>query len=243
MNQEFKENLLISSKENGNAALATDNNDCSQTEDLYSDTNHLQKQLCDASLWDNRTSISVINPTVIAGPSSQFVVYEVLKEPHRVQRRFTEFLQLRKLITANHPGVIVPSLPPKTTWENRFSEDFLEIRRSALESFLRWLQWIPELSESAEFLSFCTTQSSFNNDLVVVEKKLQPLFSTFFASKATLLETSSKDMYLEQQEARVTRVHGLLAALYDSFKELKVFRRGLTHGNDLALLVYSFFAQ
>jgi hypothetical protein len=50
--------------------------------------------------------------------------------------------------------------------ENRFSEDFLEIRRSALESFLRWLQWIPELSESAEFLSFCTTQSSVSGEIL-----------------------------------------------------------------------------
>ena len=59
-----------------------------------------------------------------------------LKSAFSVLRRYSDFVWLYDTLSYNNPGVVVPPLPEKNTF-NRFDDQFVKQRRSALEKCIQ----------------------------------------------------------------------------------------------------------
>ena len=83
-------------------------------------------------------------------------------EPIVVRRRYTEFIELYKLLQLEHPGCIISPLPPKAAAnkiKGKDSEQTME-RKIGLNKFLKMLIEHPWLSQSASLEAFLTDVSS-----------------------------------------------------------------------------------
>lgn len=61
-----------------------------------------------------------------------------------VVRRFSDFVWLSEQLAVSCPGAIIPACPDKQS-VGRFSPDFIEARRRAMESFLTRVAAHPQL--------------------------------------------------------------------------------------------------
>lgn len=71
----------------------------------------------------------------------------------RVSRRYSDFVWLSTELSRVCIGCIVPALPVKQT-VGRFSDDFVESRRKALERFLLLVSVHKDLNKSLAFVAF-----------------------------------------------------------------------------------------
>ncbi|GBG61408.1 hypothetical protein CBR_g20439 [Chara braunii] len=72
-----------------------------------------------------------------------------------VIRRFSDFLWLHERLTETHRGVIIPPLPEKNVVEKfRFSADFIDMRRQALDMFINRVAAHPLLRQSSDLQLF-----------------------------------------------------------------------------------------
>ena len=79
-----------------------------------------------------------------------------------VVRRYSDFVWLREELLRTHPGAVVPPLPEKAV-VGRFSEEFVEARRRALERFCARICRHPDLRSSESFRIFLEgTNDEFN---------------------------------------------------------------------------------
>lgn len=69
------------------------------------------------------------------------------------RRRYSDFAWLNATLSNEFPGTILPPLPEKQTI-GRFSSEFIESRRRALERYLQRISRHPDLSNSSTFLAF-----------------------------------------------------------------------------------------
>ncbi|KAJ1439103.1 Phox homologous domain-containing protein, partial [Ochromonadaceae sp. CCMP2298] len=72
---------------------------------------------------------------------------------HSVVRRYSDFSWLAECLAYEFPGVIVPPLPEKQQ-VGRFAEEFLDVRRRALERFMLRVSAHSELGASPNFAAF-----------------------------------------------------------------------------------------
>jgi hypothetical protein len=78
-----------------------------------------------------------------------------------VDRRYNDFTWLSMELSKEFPGAIIPPLPEKLTL-GRFSSEFVESRRRALERFLTRILVHPDLGNAACFSTFLQgDESSF----------------------------------------------------------------------------------
>jgi hypothetical protein len=70
-----------------------------------------------------------------------------------VIRRYSDFAWLRQVLSGELPAVIVPPLPEKAVM-NRFSPEFVEGRRRALERFVSRCAEHPFIREAEIFKTF-----------------------------------------------------------------------------------------
>lgn len=98
------------------------------------------RKLEKTELNGNKIYITVRNPkTVDSGLlSGQYVLYEVVTEPFGwvVNRRYSDFDMLRKLLVKLFPGYNIPPLPNKKYGNRRFDSDFVMKRMKFLELFM-----------------------------------------------------------------------------------------------------------
>lgn len=93
---------------------------------------------------------------------SAFFRYKITTESSRAEfsglfiverRRYSDFAWLNSTLSNEYPGTILPPLPEKQTI-GRFSSEFIESRRRALERYLQRISRHPDLSNSSTFLTF-----------------------------------------------------------------------------------------
>jgi sorting nexin-7/30 len=118
------------------------------------------------SFDENGIECSVLNPEKHGDTINSYITFEIVtktnweKFEHNeffVRRRFNDFLWLRSNLCEKFPNVIVPPLPDKeivTSLLDKFSQDFLEKRRAALQSFLNRCLDHPKLRESPSLVTF-----------------------------------------------------------------------------------------
>ncbi|KAJ6244489.1 sorting nexin [Anaeramoeba flamelloides] len=136
-----------------------------------------QETLESITLIENNKSelkISVGSPETIGSGMKKHTVYQVTtggndnqeekgnkKEKKKkkkskgkgVKRRYKDFLWLKNNLILKYPGVVVPAMPGKKM-TSKFSNEFIEMRRSKLEMFLNRISLHPILSQAQIFTDF-----------------------------------------------------------------------------------------
>ena len=116
------------------------------------------KKLEKTELSDKKLTITVKNPKEKDGGvfGKNFVLYEVQTDPFNwvVYRRFSDFDNLRKLISKHFPSFYVPPLPNKKIGNRRFEKDFIIKRMKFLNLFINNLVQSESFKCSEILISF-----------------------------------------------------------------------------------------
>lgn len=159
-------------------------------------------------------SISVGDPTKIGDLTSAHTVYKVSTKTSSkafktsefsVTRRYRDFLWLYDQLNRNAPGAIVPP-PPEKQAVGRFSENFIEARRYALERMLDKIAKHPILRTDGDFKLFLESET-FSVDIKQrpVDQKIAHESHKGFLGLGSAFTMSGKfiesDEYFDQQKA------------------------------------------
>jgi len=98
------------------------------------------KKLEHTELSGQEIKIVVEKPVAVEGGmfAKSYVKYEVTTEPFKwtVERRYSDFDALRKLLQKYYPSFYVPPLPMKKIGNKRFTESFIQKRMKFLNQFI-----------------------------------------------------------------------------------------------------------
>ena len=98
------------------------------------------KKLEPTELSGQKIKIVVANPVTVEGGmfGKSYIKYEVTTEPFNwtVERRYSDFDALRKLLQKYYPSFYVPPLPLKKIGNKRFTESFINKRMKFLNQFI-----------------------------------------------------------------------------------------------------------
>lgn len=109
-------------------------------------------------------SVSVTDPAKMGNGVQAYISYKVITQtnlpeyqgPEKIViRRYTDFDWLRDRLFEKFKGVFIPPLPEKSTVEKfRFSAEFIEMRRQALDRFINSIASHHELQQSDDLRTF-----------------------------------------------------------------------------------------
>ncbi|KAL0728544.1 hypothetical protein Bca4012_024637 [Brassica carinata] len=109
-------------------------------------------------------SASVTDPVKSGNGVQAYISYRVLTKtnlpeyqgPEKIViRRYSDFVWLRDRLFEKYRGVFVPPLPEKSAVEKfRFTAEFIEMRRAALDIFVNRIALHPELQQSEDLRTF-----------------------------------------------------------------------------------------
>ncbi|KAJ9181362.1 hypothetical protein P3X46_009499 [Hevea brasiliensis] len=109
-------------------------------------------------------SISVTEPVKLGNGVQAYISYRVITKtnfpeyqgPEKIViRRYSDFVWLRDRLFEKYKGVFIPPLPEKSTVEKfRFSAEFIELRRQALDIFVNRIASHHELQQSEDLRTF-----------------------------------------------------------------------------------------
>ncbi|XP_078434914.1 sorting nexin 1 isoform X2 [Wolffia australiana] len=108
--------------------------------------------------------ISVTEPVKLGNGVQAYISYRVVTKtnlpeyqgPEKIViRRFSDFVWLRDRLCEKYKGFFIPPLPEKSAVEKfRFSAEFIELRRQALDIFINRVASHPELLKSEDLRTF-----------------------------------------------------------------------------------------
>ncbi|KAJ0266289.1 Sorting nexin 1 [Hirschfeldia incana] len=109
-------------------------------------------------------SASVTDPVKLGNGVQSYISYRVITKtnlpeyqgPEKIViRRYSDFVWLRDRLFEKYKGVFIPPLPEKSAVEKfRFSAEFIEMRRAALDIFVNRIASHPELQQSEDLRTF-----------------------------------------------------------------------------------------
>ncbi|PSS15905.1 Sorting nexin like [Actinidia chinensis var. chinensis] len=109
-------------------------------------------------------SVSVTDPAKMGNGVQAYISYKVITKTNLpeyqgsekiVIRRYTDFVWLRDRLFEKYKGIFIPPLPEKSTVEKyRFSAEFIEMRRQALDIFVNRIASHHELQKSEDLRTF-----------------------------------------------------------------------------------------
>ncbi|OMJ71439.1 hypothetical protein SteCoe_30347 [Stentor coeruleus] len=169
--------------------------------------------------------IKVTDPQIKSGIIRKHVMYTVSGTDSvggfHVQRRYKEFLALRKVLIIEWPGCCILQLPPKQAIGN-LEPNFIESRRKLLEYFLKTLSKYNYLLISEEFQLFLRGPVNFHKqsivskspNFIVIGNKYTKVFESYSA------KTTNPEIELEikQYLAYFQQGKGLLERLEKTCK-------------------------
>ncbi|KAF3502185.1 hypothetical protein F2Q69_00045460 [Brassica cretica] len=116
-------------------------------------------------------SASVTDPVKLGNGVQAYISYRVITKtnlpeyqgPEKIViRRYSDFVWLRDRLFDKYKGVFVPPLPEKSAVEKfRFSAEFIEMRRAALDIFVNRIASHPELQQSEDLRTFLQADEEF----------------------------------------------------------------------------------
>jgi hypothetical protein len=116
------------------------------------------KKLEKTQLNDNEVKVTVANPITVEGGmfSKSYIKYDVTTQPFNwtVERRYSDFDALRKLLQKYYPSFYVPPLPAKKIGNKRFTDSFIQKRMKFLNQFINNVCQIESFKASEILLSF-----------------------------------------------------------------------------------------
>lgn len=109
-------------------------------------------------------SVSVTDPAKMGNGVQSYISYKVITKtnfadyqgPEKIViRRYSDFVWLRERLFEKYKGIFIPPLPEKSTVEKfRFSAEFIEMRRQALDTFVNRIASHHELQKSDDLRVF-----------------------------------------------------------------------------------------
>ncbi|WCJ34270.1 sorting nexin 1 [Euphorbia peplus] len=109
-------------------------------------------------------AVSVSDPVKLGNGVQSYISYRVITKTNFpeyqgsekiVIRRYSDFVWLRDRLFERYKGVFIPPLPEKSTVEKfRFSAEFIELRRQALDIFVNRIASHNELRQSEDLRTF-----------------------------------------------------------------------------------------
>ncbi|XP_010491160.1 PREDICTED: sorting nexin 1 [Camelina sativa] len=109
-------------------------------------------------------SVSVTDPVKLGNGVQAYISYRVITKtnlpeyqgPEKIViRRYSDFVWLRDRLFEKYKGIFIPPLPEKSAVEKfRFSAEFIEMRRAALDIFVNRIALHPELQHSEDLRTF-----------------------------------------------------------------------------------------
>lgn len=139
-------------------------------------------------------SVSVTDPAKMGNGVQSYISYKVitktnLPEYHGqekiVIRRYSDFVWLRDRLFEKYKGIFIPPLPEKNTVEKfRFSAEFIEMRRQALDVFINRIASHCELKQSEDLRIFLqaeeqTMERARSQETGIFKKKPADLIQMF----------------------------------------------------------------
>lgn len=109
-------------------------------------------------------SVSVTDPAKMGNSVQAYISYKVITKtnlpeyqgPEKIViRRYSDFVWLRDRLSEKYKGIFIPPLPEKNTVEKfRFSAEFIEMRRQALDVFINRIASHHQLKQSEDLRVF-----------------------------------------------------------------------------------------
>lgn len=109
-------------------------------------------------------SVTVTDPVKLGNGVQSYISYRVITKTSLpefqgqekiVIRRYSDFVWLRDRLAEKYKGIFIPPLPEKSAVEKfRFSAEFIEMRRQALDIFINRIASHPELRQSMDLRIF-----------------------------------------------------------------------------------------
>ncbi|XP_048321017.1 sorting nexin 1 isoform X2 [Ziziphus jujuba] len=109
-------------------------------------------------------SVSVTDPVKLGNGVQAYISYRVITKtnfpeyqgPEKIViRRYSDFVWLRDRLFEKYKGIFIPPLPEKSAVEKfRFSAEFIEMRRQALDIFVNRIASHQELQQSEDLRTF-----------------------------------------------------------------------------------------
>lgn len=139
-------------------------------------------------------SVSVTDPAKMGNGVQAYISYKVITktnfpeyqgEEKIVIRRYSDFVWLRDRLFERYKGIFIPPLPEKSTVEKfRFSAEFIEMRRQALDVFLNRVASHHELQQSEDLRIFLqadelTMERARSQETGIFKKKPADLMQIF----------------------------------------------------------------
>ncbi|KAL0387299.1 UNVERIFIED_CONTAM: Sorting nexin 1 [Sesamum radiatum] len=139
-------------------------------------------------------TVSVSDPAKMGNGVQAYISYKVITKtnfpeydsPEKIViRRYSDFVWLRDRLFEKYKGVFIPPLPEKSTVEKfRFSAEFIEMRRQALDVFVNRIASHHELRQSDDLRTFLqvdeqTMERARSMEIGIFKKKPADLMQIF----------------------------------------------------------------
>ncbi|KAG8376750.1 hypothetical protein BUALT_Bualt09G0096200 [Buddleja alternifolia] len=139
-------------------------------------------------------TVSVSDPAKMGNGVQAYISYKVITKtnlpeyegPEKIViRRYSDFVWLRDRLFEKYKGVFIPPLPEKSTVEKfRFSAEFIEIRRQALDVFVNRIASHHDLQRSEDLRIFLqadeqTMERARSQEIGIFKKKPADLMQIF----------------------------------------------------------------
>ncbi|XP_047308812.1 sorting nexin 1 isoform X2 [Impatiens glandulifera] len=139
-------------------------------------------------------SVSVTDPAKMGNGVQSYISYKVITKtnfsdyqgPEKIViRRYNDFVWLRERLFDKYKGIFIPPLPEKSTVEKfRFSAEFIEMRRQALDTFVNRIASHHELQKSDDLRVFLqadelSMEMARSQEIGIFKKKPAELMQIF----------------------------------------------------------------
>ncbi|XP_010943818.1 sorting nexin 1 isoform X1 [Elaeis guineensis] len=139
-------------------------------------------------------SVTVTDPVKLGNGVQAYISYRVITKtnlpeyqgPEKIViRRYSDFVWLHDRLAEKYRGIFIPPLPEKSAVEKfRFSAEFIEMRRQALDIFINRIASHPQLKQSEDLRTFLqedeeTMERARSQETGIFKKKPADLIQIF----------------------------------------------------------------
>ncbi|KAK1428792.1 hypothetical protein QVD17_17632 [Tagetes erecta] len=180
-------------------------------------------------------SVSVTDPAKMGNGVQAYISYKVITKTNFpeyqgsekiVIRRYSDFVWLRDRLFEKYKGIFIPPLPEKNTVEKfRFSAEFIEMRRQALDTFVNRIALHHELQQSDDLRTFLqadeqTMERARSQDTGIFKKKPSDLMQIFWGVQSKVTDVVlGKEKPVEESNPEYEKFKKYISELEDNLAE------------------------
>ncbi|GMP84322.1 hypothetical protein CsSME_00037892 [Camellia sinensis var. sinensis] len=179
-------------------------------------------------------SVSVTDPAKMGNGVQAYISYKVITKtnlsecegPEKIViRRYSDFIWLRDHLFEKYKGIFIPPLPEKSTVEKfRFSAEFIEMRRQALDIFVNRIASHHELQQSEDLRTFLqadelTMERARSQETGIFKKKPADLMQIFKDVQSKVSDVLGKEKPVEESNPEYEKLKHYIFELEDHLAE------------------------